>query len=68
MGTEKEVKPERSSLLPTKILRKSPSSTPEDELRRENRGLYDSLMGGICGPPSRRQKVISRLPRQIPCT
>lgn len=33
MSTEREVKYERSSLLPTNILKTSPGSMPENELR-----------------------------------
>lgn len=44
MGTEKEVKRERSSLLPTKVPRTSPGSMPENELRGKTLGLYESFL------------------------
>lgn len=43
MCTEKEVKYERSSLLPTKVPRTSPDNIPESEVRSKIHGLHDSF-------------------------
>lgn len=59
MSTEREVKYERSSLLPTNILKTSPGSMPENELRSKIYGLYDSFFCGVYGLPSRMQVMSS---------
>lgn len=46
---------ERSSLLPTNILKTSPGSMPENELRSKIHGLYDSFFCGVYGLPSGMQ-------------
>lgn len=43
MGTEKEVKYERNSLLPNNVPRTSLGRMPENELRSKIHGLYDSF-------------------------
>lgn len=68
MCTEKEVKYERGALLPTKVPRTSPDNIPESELRSKIHGLHDRFLCGVCGLPSRRQKVMGKLPRKIQCT
>lgn len=66
-GTEREVKCKRNSLLPNSVPRTSLGSMPDNELWNKIHGLYDSFFSGVCGLPSRRQKVASRLPKQIQC-
>lgn len=68
MGTEMEVKYERSSLLPTKnILKTSPGSMPENELRSKIHGLYDGFFLWDLWT-SFQNAGYEQLPRQIQCT
>lgn len=57
MGTEREVKYERNSLLPNNVPRTSPGSMPENELRSKIHGLHDSFFCGVCGLSSRGKRL-----------